>query len=378
MGRRKLTDMSGNQKGLSLQVIVIVLVLLAVFLGWLGYQPGTLLNEYARGLSLTLFGVALVVWLTDSLGRRREAQLLAYLEEQRKIQEDAQLARESQLAKTQLIREVASGDPVLAERAIRELDGKGWLTDGTLSNTQLMRANLAGAKLGWVNLSGAFLNNINLQDADISYGNFSSAGMSDAKMARANLDMANFTEADLRNANLSLCSMNETDMTGAQMEGAVLSGATMVEANLSKVQGERMALNGANLDRANLVESNLSHANLERATLTGVNLGWANLSRANLEKANLAEANLSGANLDEARLNGANLAGAFLFGTRVSLKSLSTAKSLANATMPDGVKYEEWIRRQSGEYVPAANASTMDSAESEYDSPLDYTPAREI
>ncbi|HRA21029.1 MAG TPA: pentapeptide repeat-containing protein, partial [Anaerolineae bacterium] len=150
------------------------------FLGWLGYQPGTLLNEYARGLSLTLFGVALVVWLTDSLGQRREAQLLAYLEEQRKAQEDAQLARESQLAKTQLIREVASGDPVLAERAIRELDGKGWLTDGTLSNTQLMRANLAGAKLGWVNLSGAFLNNINLQDADISYGNFSSAGMSDA------------------------------------------------------------------------------------------------------------------------------------------------------------------------------------------------------
>lgn len=371
--------MSGNQKGFNVGIILAVLLLLAVFFGWLGYQPGTLLNEYARGLGLTLFGVALVVYLTDSFGRRREQQLLTYLEDQRKAQEEAQLAREGQLAKTQLIREVASGDPGLATRAIRELDNKGWLTDGTLANTHLASANLQGASLGWVNLSGAFLSRVNLQDADVSYGNFSGANLSDALMARANLDLADMTEADLRGADMSLGSLNETNLTSAMLEGAILSGATMVEANLTKAQGERVALNGANMERANLVEANLAYANMERATLIGANLGWANLAKVNLEKANLSEANLSGANLDDARLHGANLAGAFLFGARVSLKSLSTAKTLANATMPDGTKYEDWIRRQSGEYVAPtpAPAPVSSATYGVAESPLDYVPTAE-
>jgi uncharacterized protein YjbI with pentapeptide repeats len=144
-----------------------------------------------------------------------------------------------------------------------------------------------------------------------------------------------------------------------------------------------VAFNGVNLERANLVEANLSYGNLERAVLTGANLGWANLSRVNLEKANLAEANLSGANLDDARLHGANLSGAFLLGARVSLKALSTARTLANATMPDGVKYEDWVRRQSGEYVPPATPTpppTNGNAEvyTATDSPLDYTPVDEL
>ncbi len=82
---------------------------------------------------------------------------------------------------------------------------------------------------------------------------------------------------------------------------------------------------------------------------------------------------MSGANLESSRLHGANLSGAFLFGARVSLKSLSTAKSLANATMPDGVKYEDWIRRQSGEYVPTVETIPTTSPQGVTDSPLDYT-----
>ena len=134
------------------------------------------------------------------------------------------------------------------------------------------------------------------------------------------------------------------------------------------------------MERANLVESNLSQANMERAVLIGANLGWANLSRANLEKANLSEANLSGANLDDARLHGANLSGAFLFGARVSLKALSTARTLTNATMPDGLKYEDWVRRQSGEYVPPAptNGGSPAASYTTTDSPLDYVPTDEV
>lgn len=375
--------MSTKPNGLSIQAIAIILILLAVFFGWLGYQPGMLINEYARGLAFTFLGVALIIFLTDRLAARRERQLLAYLEEQRKVQEDTQMARESQLLKTQLVREIASGDPGLAARAIKELDAQGWLTDGTLSNAHLAGANLQAASLGWVNLSGAFLSRINLQDADLGYANFSGANLSDALLGRAKLDLANLTEADLRGADFSLCSMNETDLAGATLEGTVFSGASLVEANLTKTAAERAALNGANLERANLVESNFSYANLERAVLSGANLGWVNLSRANLEKADLSEANLSGANLDDARLNGANLAGAFLFGARVSLKALSTARSLANATMPDGLKYEDWVRRQSGEYVsppPSLTNNGEQAPASGYGvtgSPLDYVPQPE-
>ncbi|MBP9502404.1 MAG: hypothetical protein KBF17_09605, partial [Candidatus Promineofilum sp.] len=85
------------------------------------------------------------------------------------------------------------------------------------------------------------------------------------------------------------------------------------------------------------------------------------------------------ANLDDARLVGADLSGAFLYGTRVSLKSLSTAKSLANATMPDGTKYEDWIRNQSNESRPSNHAApparpvVPDATES----PLDFLTSTE-
>jgi hypothetical protein len=77
-----------------------------------------------------------------------------------------------------------------------------------------------------------------------------------------------------------------------------------------------------------------------------------------MEKADLSESNLSGANLDDARLNGADLSGSFLLGARISLNALSSARSLVNATMPDGSKYEEWIQNQSEEASPPANQSS--------------------
>lgn len=341
--------MPSKSKGPNATVIFVILLLLAIFFGWLGYEPGTLLNEYARGLALTLLGAGIVIYALDSLSRRRQEQLIAYFDEQRRNQDEIQLSRETQLMKSQLLRELSSGDPGLAARAIKELDEHGWLTDGTLAESQLSGADLHGANLGWINLSGAFLGRINLQDAQLNYANFSGASLVDANLARANLDLANFTEADLRDADFSLATLNEADFTGAVLDGSVLSGAVLANAILTKTQAERVALAGANLAGANLQECNLSHANLEKANLSGANLGWAVLNRANLEKADLSEATLSGANLEDARLNGANLSGAFLYGAQVSLKVLSTARSLANATMPDGTKYEEWVRRQSGE-----------------------------
>lgn len=41
--------------------------------------------------------------------------------------------------------------------------------------------------------------------------------------------------------------------------------------------------------------------------------------------------------------------------------------------MPDGMKYEEWIRRQSGEYVPVSETIPTAPSQTVTDSPLDYT-----
>lgn len=344
--------MSEQPKGLSTQWIVIILVILAVIFGWLGYSDGSFFPVYASGIGIMLLGVALTVGLLDYLGRQREARLLSRLEAQVIAQEEKQALRDEVSLKSQLIRELGSGDQGLAARAMRVLDEKGWLTDGSLSNAQLVGANLDGAALAWANLSDTFLSRATLIGADLSYANLSNASLSDTYMERVNLSQANLSETDLRGADLSLSNLTEADLTTATLDEAQLSGATMVDANLHQAQASRVTFNGANMERANLVQADLTYSSFERSDLTGANLGWANMSRANLEKAILIEANLSGTNLEDARLQGANLAGAFLFGARVSLKSLSTAKSLAGATMPDGLKYEDWVRRQAGEDVP--------------------------
>lgn len=344
--------MTEQPKGLGVQWIVIILLVLAVFFGWLGYTDGSFFNVYASGIGIMLLGVAFTVWLVDYLSRQRESRLMAMLEAQARQQEEKQALRDEVVLKSQLTRELGSGDQGLGVRALRVLDEKGWLTDGSLAGAQLVGANLAGAALAWANLSNTFLSRANLEGADLSYANLSGASLSDTFMERVNLSQSNLAETDLRGADLSLSNLTEADMTGATLDEAQLSGATMVESNLHQAQASRTTFNGANMERANLVQADLTYSSFERADLSGANLGWANMSRTNLERTNLTEANLSGTNLEDAGLQGANLAGAFLFGARVSLKSLSTAKTLAGATMPDGLKYEDWVRRQAGEDVP--------------------------
>jgi hypothetical protein len=72
--------------------------------------------------------------------------------------------------------------------------------------------------------------------------------------------------------------------------------------------------------------------------LHATDLKLAVLSGANLSGANLSDANLSEADLSEANLRGATLTNADLTGTL-----------LAAATMPDGQKYEDWLKSKDRE-----------------------------
>lgn len=131
------------------------------------------------------------------------------------------------------------------------------------------------------------------------------------------------------------------------LAGGNLSGVDWQRARLHDVD-----LHGIDLGRANLNGAYLNRANLGGAYLRGANLNGTNLSRANLREAylsgaDLSGADLSGADLSHAYLREANLNGANLSGARVlTAEELLQAKSLKNATMPDGTKYEEWIKKQ--------------------------------
>jgi Pentapeptide repeats (8 copies) len=108
-----------------------------------------------------------------------------------------------------------------------------------------------------------------------------------------------------------------------------------------------------------LLEAELLHSftyadpiiELNNAELNGVNLNGANLSGADLESADLSDADLSDAALSEAGLRIADLTNANL----QSVAAISSgfeleAKSLEGATMPNGQKYEDWLKSKgSGE-----------------------------
>jgi uncharacterized protein YjbI with pentapeptide repeats len=95
-------------------------------------------------------------------------------------------------------------------------------------------------------------------------------------------------------------------------------------------------LAGVDWSRVLLRNVNLSGVYLNRANLSNALIHFSNFSNARLSRANLRRTNLSGANLSETDLTGADLTGADLNGAKVTPEQLTKAKSLKDATMPDG------------------------------------------
>jgi hypothetical protein len=89
------------------------------------------------------------------------------------------------------------------------------------------------------------------------------------------------------------------------------------------------------LYESSLIANDRAVLDLSGADLSGVDLSGANLSAAKLSQTNLFSADLSGANLSGA------------LGT--SNEELERkARSLKDATMPDGQKYEDWLKSKGG------------------------------
>jgi|SRR5215207_6765788 len=89
----------------------------------------------------------------------------------------------------------------------------------------------------------------------------------------------------------------------------------------------------------------LRRAMLEGASLSQANLAGADLRDADLTDTNLIDVELSGTDLTNADLTNADLTNATLRGAQgVTEQQLALCKSLEGATMPNGQKYEDWLK----------------------------------
>jgi hypothetical protein len=119
------------------------------------------------------------------------------------------------------------------------------------------------------------------------------------------------------------------------------------------------SLTGSSTGRSSislLAQADLQGAHFEGVDLSAIDLSEASLSEAYLSEAYLYRADLSDANMIGADLSDADLRGAYLRGAGADWRfigpvgkefldqQLSAARSLEGATMPNGQKYEDWIK----------------------------------
>jgi len=174
-----------------------------------------------------------------------------------------------------------------------------------------------------------------------------------------------FTGADLRGAELYGADLRYADLSYTTLDGVYLGRANLSHANFGGADLRGSDLSGAKLHRANLSSVNLSDANLSAADLSASNLGDANLREADLTNANLSDANLRQADLtgaidDASFLGDANNPSDANVGPTIKVPEDGKPKLLTNkeldaqatnlkgATMPNGQKYEDWLKSKGG------------------------------
>jgi len=128
--------------------------------------------------------------------------------------------------------------------------------------------------------------------------------------------------------------------TGADLSGVDLRGTYLHDTYLAAVDLSNADLQDADLSNAELTAVNLNGADLRRVALSEARLQEAFLQNTRLNDANLSGADLVGADLRNADLSGADLSGA----QGVTDGHLAEARSLEGATMPNGQKYEDWLK----------------------------------
>lgn len=105
------------------------------------------------------------------------------------------------------------------------------------------RANLYGAKLDFVDLTGVNLSGASLNAANLHRANLSTADLSGVDFNGANLYAVNFTRANLNGASFYEAHITRTKFNGADLSNAKLEGAKL-EANRKVIKLLRRAIRG--------------------------------------------------------------------------------------------------------------------------------------
>jgi uncharacterized protein YjbI with pentapeptide repeats len=137
------------------------------------------------------------------------------------------------------------------------------------------------------------------------------------------------------------------NLAGAHFEGALLKRAEFWPSHLEGAHFEGASLEGAHFNGANLTGAHFEGERYSRPEISVDEYGRAITTGDLLRRgANLAKAHLEGTNLKGANFRGANLKEAILRGaTGITNEELvEQTTSLEGTTMPNGQKYEDWLK----------------------------------
>jgi len=190
-------------------------------------------------------------------------------------------------------------------------------------------------------------------------------GSTDFFSSVADLRGADVGGADLKGADLGVqplgkngANLSRADLRGADLKGANLHLASLRDADLSAAELFRAALAEADLRYTHLVGTDFTEAKLGNANLSGASFrrpeGSTQQYAAQLKAAGFPDERIEQAirgrtNLTGADLRGVNLSEADLTGAIVSNEQLDQAQSLKGTTMPNGQKYEDWLKTPEGQ-----------------------------
>jgi uncharacterized protein YjbI with pentapeptide repeats len=248
--------------------------------------------------------------------RAQNAALQQYLDQVTQLLLDK---KDSRLLKMELNEDVRAVILARTEAIRRSLDARNRrsLVDFLQALGLLNKLDPVVSLAGY-DLRGVDWRRANLQEADLRRMDLRFVNLESANLEGADLEEADLEEANLKGANLRFANLWDAFLAGADFEGADLREAKLNRASLSTASLIKANLTKAELSEAHLMTTNLHKTILRRALLIGADLTEADLTEADLTEAILAKADLTSADLTGAILEG--------------------------ATMPNGQKYEDWLK----------------------------------
>ncbi len=175
------------------------------------------------------------------------------------------------------------------------------------------------------------LPNLDLHDANLSGASLAKLDLTGANLSAVYAVRANFQAAKLNDANLAGAYMTESDFILARINRADMRIACLSHSNLFMAE-----INNSNMRRAGLASSQISQCEFVDAILAQVDFEDASLRNSDLTRANLSGANLTGASLVGANLTGADLNNCRVFGTSVWKTSLDNTRQTNLIITPAG------------------------------------------